>query len=256
MSNLVYGRVYGLSHPTTGEIRYVGQTRTPLERRLSAHLAPSSLSSRDHRSHWIRSLKTQGLRPVIQLLAEAFSKEELDRLEVEWITKIPNLTNLEPGGNSHSPEHYQRLATIKRGVPRSLETKAKISAARAGQPSPKRGIPMSEAQKVKVSASRIGKLLGSSHHQFRDDISTDLILQRLRGGLTKVQVAEELGVAPTFVHRRINQAKREGSSVPPRGKQIPQEAFTLRAQGMTLRAISARFSIGLATLCRAFKEAV
>lgn len=256
MSNLVYGRVYGLAHPTTGEIRYVGQTRTPLNRRLSAHLTPSALADRDHRSNWVKSLLAKGLKPTIVLLVEAYSQSELDQREIELVASLPNLVNQEPGGNSHSPEHYERIAAARRGIPRSPEVRAKISAAKVGTVSTKRGIPMSEEQKAKVSASRTGKLLGSSHHQFRGDISTDHILQRLREGATKEDVAQELGVSRTFVHRRINQAKREGASVPPRGKQIPEEVFALRAQGETLRALSQRFSISQATLCRALKEAV
>lgn len=73
---------------------------------------------------------------------------------------------------------------------------------------------MSEAQKALVSASRKGKLLGADHHQFRQDISTDVILQRLGEGLTKVDVAKELGVSSTFIHRRLNQAKLVGDLRP------------------------------------------
>jgi len=73
---------------------------------------------------------------------------------------------------------------------------------------------MSEEQKAKVSASRKGKLTGSTHHQYRHDISTAFILQRLAEGRTKVQVAEELGVSPTFIHRRLNQEGLTGSNRP------------------------------------------
>lgn len=216
-----YGRIYGLHDPATGELRYIGQTITSLSRRLTFHIAPSILkSSRCHRANWILTLVNVGLRPVIKEIATASSREELDRLEVEHISLARlgqvRLVNTDPGGNSQSPEHYRRLGESKRGIPRTPEVRAKISAAKKGKPSSKRG-PMSEEQKVKVSASRKGKLLGATHHQYRGDISTDFILQRIAEGWTKVQVAEELGVSSTFIHRRLNQAGLTGE-IRPKGK--------------------------------------
>jgi DNA-binding transcriptional regulator LsrR (DeoR family) len=52
--------------------------------------------------------------------------------------------------------------------------------------------------------------LGEAHHQYRHDISTEHILKRLDEGATKVLVAKELGVSPTFIHRRLNQARAQG----------------------------------------------
>jgi hypothetical protein len=112
------------------------------------------------------------------------------------------------GRQTNTPEHMARLAEAKRGKPRSEETKARISAAKKGTPSPKKGIPMSEEQKAKVSASRKGKMTEASHHQYRGDISTEAILKRLSEGATKVEIAQELGVSSTFVHRRVGQARR------------------------------------------------
>lgn len=213
----IYGSIYGLYDPSTGELRYIGQTTIPLRRRLAAHMTPSSLSHPEYRAYWISSILRQGLRPIIKEIATASSREELDRLEVEHIALARlgqvRLVNIEPGGNSLSPEHYTRLAEMKRGIPRTPEVRAKISAAKKGKPSSKRG-PMSEEQKVKVSASRKGKLLGATHHQYRGDISTDFILQRIAEGRTKVQVAEELGVSSTLIHRRLNQAGLTGESRP------------------------------------------
>jgi len=57
-------------------------------------------------------------------------------------------------------------------------------------------------------------LTGDRHHQYRGDISTDFILQRIAEGRTKVQVAEELGVSSTLIHRRLNQAGLTGESRP------------------------------------------
>lgn len=111
----------------------------------------------------------------------------------------------------HNPEHYQRLADLKRGVPRSRETRAKISATKQANPSRHRaGTTHTDAAKEQVSKNRRGKYMGKVHHNFRADISTGFILQRLAEGATKVAIAEELGVSPTFIHRRIARHRRAG----------------------------------------------
>lgn len=237
----VYGSVYGLHDPLTDELRYIGQTTSNLAHRLSGHLSLQNRQKSYRSARWVQSLVAKG--PMIRLRVEASSQEELDRLEVEQIKTAleagVRLTNCTVGGQgvkgwkhteawkehmrqvmagrcTNHPKHYERLADMKRGVSISEETKAKISAAKKGKPSSKRG-PMSEEQKVKVSASRKGKLLGATHHQYRGDISTDFILQRIAEGWTKVQVAEELGVSSTFIHRRLNQAGLTGE-IRPKGK--------------------------------------
>ena len=148
---MTYGVVYGLRDPLTGKLRYVGQTVLPLHRRLAAHCTPSSLSQVDHRANWIKSLVNQGLRPEIEGLASARSKEDLDELEIQVIAQAralgEKLTNLEPGGGTLSPEHYQRLGSQKRNVPRTPEVKAKISAAKKGKPSHMEGKTHSEEVK-------------------------------------------------------------------------------------------------------------
>lgn len=118
-----------------------------------------------------------------------------------------HMSQVMKGRNTNTPEHIERLRQMKIGVPRSEETKARISEAKKGTPSHMKGKHHTEETKAKVSASRKGKLMGSTHHQYRHDISTDHILARLAEGATKAAVAEELGVSPTFVHRRLRQAR-------------------------------------------------
>jgi DNA-binding transcriptional regulator LsrR (DeoR family) len=76
--------------------------------------------------------------------------------------------------------------------------------------------------KAKVSAGRKGQLLGETHHQYRHDISTEAILQRLSEGATKAQIALELGVAHTFVHRRVKQARSAGQVIPKVKRNLPK----------------------------------
>ncbi len=108
-----------------------------------------------------------------------------------------------------SKEHLQRLAAQKLGKPLSPETRAKIAASRQANPTFHRaGTRHTEEAKAKVSRNRRGKHMGAAHHNRRHDISTEVILQRLAGGFTKVAVAKELGISPTFVHRRIAEAQK------------------------------------------------
>lgn len=130
------------------------------------------------------------------------------------------------GRNTNTPEHIERLRQMKIGVPRSEETRAKISEARKGIPSPMRGKHHTEETKAKVSASRKGKLTGDTHHQYDHDISTEWILAKLDEGWTKVAIAKELGKSPTFVHRRVNQARRTLGEGAYRRKRLPEEAAT------------------------------
>jgi len=112
------------------------------------------------------------------------------------------------GRNTNTAEHIERLRQAKVGIPRSEEVKAKISEAKKGISSHMKGKQHTEATRAKISASREGKLTGATHHQYRHDIPTDFILARLAEGSTKVAIAKELGVSPTFVHRRIKQQDR------------------------------------------------
>lgn len=125
-----------------------------------------------------------------------------------------HMSKLMAGRNTNTPEHMSKLAAMKRGVPRSEATKVRISEAKKGQPSAFKGSRHSPESKALISAHRIGKMLKHEHHAYRADISTAEILRRLTLGQTKVQIAGDLGVSPTFIHRRLAEARRDGLEVP------------------------------------------
>jgi transposase-like protein len=221
---MTYGVVYGLRDPLTGKLRYVGQTVLPLHRRLAAHCTPSSLSQVDHRANWIKSLVNQGLRPEIEGLASARSKEDLDELEIQVIAQAralgEKLTNLEPGGGTLSPEHYQRLGSQKRNVPRTPEVKAKISAAKKGKPSHMEGKTHSEEVRAKISESRKGITVGSEHPQYRHDITVDSILSLIGEGLNITQVAAYYKASRKSIVNRLKEAGLMGENKP-KVKRVP-----------------------------------
>jgi hypothetical protein len=102
----------------------------------------------------------------------------------------------------NTKEHLLALAAAKRGVPRSVEVRAKISSANKGRPGTFRG-PHSAATRRLISEHRSGKVKGAEHPQYRSDISTAVILQGLELGVTKAQLARDLGVSKAFINRRL-----------------------------------------------------
>lgn len=129
----------------------------------------------------------------------------------EWKVRM---SELKTGVNTNTPEHMTMLAEMKRGVPRSEATKARISSSRMGQPSARKGVKHTAESRALMSTSLSGKHLGAKHPGYRHDISTSEILRMLGEGMTREQVAERFGVARTFVQRRIKEAKRDGLEVP------------------------------------------
>lgn len=94
-------RIYALVDPTNNEVRYIGQTTNPLNRRLSQHLWDQRNS---HRAAWINSLKQKELKPKIVLIEEGeWTQEECDQKEIFWISwgreNFSNLTNHANGGS-------------------------------------------------------------------------------------------------------------------------------------------------------------
>ena len=171
-----YGCIYGLYDPRDGELRYIGQTIQPLRRRLKGHC---NETPRGHKSNWVRSLLSLGLKPDIRLIREASCLEDLDRLEDEIISEMrsagANLTNIENGGRgkgkvvsaetrakmsaSHkgrkfTPEHRAALSK-KVWTP---EERAKLSAAGKGRV-------VSDATRTKLSEQQKGKALPTHMHE-------------------------------------------------------------------------------------------
>lgn len=111
--------IYTLADPITNEIRYVGLTCKTLAARQSRHLTDArNLSKKNHRTHWLRSLLKQQLKPVIETLDEASSYDELIKLEMYWISQLKawnfKLTNETAGGEGsigykHTPQALLKI---------------------------------------------------------------------------------------------------------------------------------------------------
>lgn len=134
-------RIYILIDPLSQEIRYVGWTVRPLEKRLAAHLREAN-QAKHHRACWIASLARSGQRPVIREIMRVPQDQWADA-ERYWIAYFREqgcpLVNGTDGGEGTLGQRH------------TPETRAKMSAAKKGRPSSRKGIAMSDAQKKKLS---------------------------------------------------------------------------------------------------------
>lgn len=138
-------QVYTLSHPQTGEVRYVGKTKNGMEARLRSHLKAArrtqKTGERGPRLHyWINSLPSD---PIIEEL-EAYPDEKLtNEGETFWISYFRfvgfRLVNHGDGGEGRSGDHA------------SDETKRKMSIAHMGH---KCNVGKVRSQELRIRISR------------------------------------------------------------------------------------------------------
>lgn len=183
--------IYTLNCPLTGKIRYLGKSDNPFKR-FKHHLRYAA-SVKSHKSNWILSLKSQGLKPAMELLDEVpvaewqFWEREYIRVLRAIGVKLTNGTDggegaPHPLGKALSVEHRQKISTAllgkkrsaatrrrmrnaKLGRKRSAETCAKISASQRGKPSRNLGKTASVETRAKMRAAHLGKILSVEHRQ-------------------------------------------------------------------------------------------
>ena len=71
-------RIYTLSDPRTGVVRYVGQTKNDVNRRLALHMAVTTLT------RWILELEAEGVKPVVEVVEEVPSRQGTEA-ELKWM---------------------------------------------------------------------------------------------------------------------------------------------------------------------------
>lgn len=121
--------IYGLFDPRTSEIRYVGKSESGLTR-PKQHLG--KLKGKTKNINWIKSLREDGLTPVIQVLDWTDSPERLSAMEMHYISvfkaqgaKLNNHTDGGEGlhGHKHSLETRRKISRSRHGADSDLETK-------------------------------------------------------------------------------------------------------------------------------------
>ncbi len=144
MSEIVY--IYGLYHPVTDELRYIGKA-IDLKSRWWNHIGKSRGGERTHKAAWIRVLLRNGLKPVIKPMLET-TKQRWVEDEIAYIAMYRRagyrLTNHTDGGDDppnwkdrkQAPEHIQKRIKARRRngtYTHSEETKKKISQKNTGK---------------------------------------------------------------------------------------------------------------------------
>lgn len=155
--------IYALIDPSTGEPRYIGQTRGPVAARFKDHLKDKRPS---YKVNWLKNLKSRGLRPTIRELYKCYDGTTADAAEIFFIANFKErgfkLTNLSLGGFNgtciHSEETKSKMSSAQKGKKFTSEHRAKIAANALGH---KRwlGKKHTAEARAKMSAARMGKPL-------------------------------------------------------------------------------------------------
>jgi predicted GIY-YIG superfamily endonuclease len=150
--------IYGLFDPRNNELRYVGATIN-ISRRLTMHCTDTQLIANTYKNNWIKSLKKQELKPIIEIIETYENKEsaiENETYLIQLFRKLGyNLTNSRYGGNGFSDwseARKLRNGLKRRGIKHTEKTKNKISMNR-------RGIGHTQETKDTISRKNTGKKL-------------------------------------------------------------------------------------------------
>ena len=178
----MFGIVYKVTNTVNGKV-YVGQTRRSLHVRQLDHLREARKGNT--RLHLHRAIAKYGEQSFHwEILEEAATKEELDRLEMKWISQLQACDetkgyNFSSGGAHPSPSASTRLliSRVHKGKEVSEETREKIRKARLGtrrsltsiqkqvQTRKEKEVWHSEETKSKISQALQGKVVSAETRQ-------------------------------------------------------------------------------------------
>jgi len=213
------GTVYTLSHPETGEVRYVGITTAELNTRLIQHISVAKRSERHtHKDCWVRSLLDKGLKPTIEVIEEV-TVDALNDREVEYIAKFKSdgarLTNSTSGGQANftvSEETKAKMSEASKGKKKSEdhrkniglasslrrhteETKAKMSVIATGRP-------RTEETRKKIAETRLAKGIGKGENNSKSILKEYQVLEiydKIKLGYTDKELASKYGISKSGV---------------------------------------------------------
>lgn len=145
----IFGRIYKITNIESGK-SYVGQTTKSLKERFERHFEKNVSTCRAIHNALRKYGKEQF---IIEEIAIAYSKDELDSLEIKFIEQFSTLYpigyNLRTGGSQYriSEESKQRISDSKKGKPNYK----------------RRGIPVSESRKIQISRTLGGRSIKATH---------------------------------------------------------------------------------------------
>lgn len=204
--------IYGLIDPCTCELRYIGKSIRPLER-MTNHMNERSSC---HRSHWLQSLKSRGLRPGIVILEETQGDWPWQEAESHWIAvalaagcRLTNSTSGGDGVTGLSADARERMRATWLGRKHRPETIAKLRAAGLSRRA-------TDATRAKMSATHKGRVI-----TWADKLSNavrclsvkqaESIRTRIASGERVTDLAREFGVHRTTVSK-IKMGRYRGRS--------------------------------------------
>lgn len=190
-------RIYALTDPETGRIRYIGKTVKTLAQRLKNHMVQRKHENPTHKNNWLNSLHHRGLSPGIVLLEECDGDgADEERFHVR-LAKMDGLqlTNSTVGGEGvcqHSEATRRLLAILSKRPrkPHTDETRRRISLAHTGK----------KRNPEHVDRSRATLCLRLRFPGWNPLIHAPaLIALRVGKGMTRNAVARHIGVSGPLV---------------------------------------------------------
>ena len=156
--------IYIIKHPTTREVRYVGQT-TMGEKRFYSHIIHAKFYNRTPIQKFLKSLLDVGLYPIYEVQEICGSRDILDEREIYWINYYKsngsNLLNITSGGygkrgfvTSLETKNKQSLAAKGRVIPEIVRNKIRNTL--FGRPGNNKGKTYSEETRLKMSVAKKG----------------------------------------------------------------------------------------------------
>lgn len=103
--------IYALVDPRTREIRYIGKSNDPKTR--WQHHVWDSKREKCHRSHWIRSLLSQELEPILEIIDEVLDSE-WQAAECAYVAFYRDELGCDLGHQERPVTHLRRRRTCHR----------------------------------------------------------------------------------------------------------------------------------------------
>lgn len=136
-------KIYTLTDPRTGKIRYLGKTKQDLNKRYYSHVSQYRLKrEKSHKNSWISGVLRDGYKPIMEVI-DIVPEEDWILMEQYWISQLLswgyNLTNMTKGGEGCSggsgclgyrhTEEAKRSISIKNSRPKSQQWKDNVKMA-------------------------------------------------------------------------------------------------------------------------------
>jgi hypothetical protein len=179
--------VYGLFSSEDGIVRYIGQTTTTLERRLTQHIWHTNAKRRARSCYqWIRQVLQSGHTVGIRLLEAECKWDEAERRWIEQYSREhPGvLVNISEGGCGYTGKRPEAVRAKYRG-PKSEAHKASMRK------------PKSISHRANMSKSLIGNIRGRGEQNRKAVLTENDVLtikRRLADGIGGSAIAREYGI--------------------------------------------------------------